>query len=175
MLHQIITNTPRAVWILLAALICLGLSQVRARTVSWQRVSLLPLAMLTMSLYSSMSAFGSAPLALLSWLAACGLMSALMFARALPDGTVYERSTRQFNVPGSWLPFMLIMGIFVSKYVLGVLGSMQSAVLHESNFCLLFTTLSGAFSGVFLGRAASLWRLALQKNIPAGNLQFSGS
>lgn len=53
MLEPIVRNTPPWVWGLLAALLALGLSQLRSRNVSLTRITLLPLAMTGLSLWAS--------------------------------------------------------------------------------------------------------------------------
>lgn len=164
MLHQILTNTPRWVWVLLAALLWLGLSQTRPRSASLERITLLPLAMMGWSLYGTIMAFGATPSVLLCWLMACALTCALVLTRTLPAATRYDFATRRFTLPGSSIPLLLIMGIFLSKYALGALGAMQGTQVHENNLGLSFAALYGAFSGVFLGHAARLWRLAAQSN-----------
>lgn len=161
MLHQILANTPRWVWILLAALLWLGLSQTRSRNVTLQRVTLMPLAMTGLSLYGALAVFGATPPVLLVWLLAGSVMTALVLSQALPEGTSYDPATRLFSLPGSWVPLLLIMGIFMTKYVVGALTSMQPALRHDAAVSLGFATLYGAFSGIFLARAARLWRLLL--------------
>ena len=57
---------------------------------------------------------------------------------------------------------MLILGIFMTKYVVGATSAMHPALIHDTGFSLGFSALYGAFSGIFLGRAARLLRLAHQ-------------
>lgn len=171
MLNQIFTNTPRWVWGLLLALLWLGLSQAVARSASLRRVTLMPLAMTGLSLYGTVSAFGADAQLLLVWLGACVLTAALVMQQALPDGTSYDAATRRFFLPGSWVPLLLILGIFATKYGVGVVTALQPALRHELRFALGVAALYGAFSGVFAARAARLWRLALrQGEVASGRL-----
>ncbi|MDO8651029.1 MAG: hypothetical protein Q7R66_02430 [Undibacterium sp.] len=161
MINQILANTPRWVWFLLAALLWLGLSQTRSRTATLQRITLMPLAMTGLSLSGTLAAFGADPQVVLAWLVAVALMAFLVQSQTLPASTHYDPATRLFSLPGSWVPLLLIMGIFMTKYVVGVLTAMQPALSHEAGFRLGFAILYGAFSGVFLARAVRLWRLVL--------------
>lgn len=161
MLYQILANTPRWVWVLLLALLWLGLSQAVSRTASLKRITLLPLTMAGLSLYGTVTAFGTEPQLLLVWLLAGGLMAAVVARRALPEATRYDPATRRFTLPGSWLPLLLILGIFATKYLVGAVSAMQPALAHDASFSLCFAALYGAFAGVFLARAGRLWRLAL--------------
>jgi hypothetical protein len=161
MLSQIFAHTPAWVWGLLLALLWLGLSQAVTRTASLKRITLLPLAMTGLSLYGSVAAFGAGPQPLLVWLSACALAFALVLQQAPPDATRYDPATRRFALPGSWVPLLLILGIFVTKYFVGAVTTMQPALALGTSFSLGFAALYGAFAGIFLARAARLWRLAL--------------
>jgi hypothetical protein len=160
MLNQIIANTPRWVWILLLALLWLGLSQTLPRKATLKRITLMPLAMTGLSLYGTVAAFGTGAQVLLVWLGAASLTLMRLMQRALSAESRYDPTTRSFTLPGSWVPLMLILGLFVTKYIVGALTAMQPALVHEASFSLGFAMLYGAFSGVFLARAARLWRLA---------------
>jgi hypothetical protein len=81
----------------------------------------------------------------------------------LPDVTRFDAHTRTFHVPGSWVPLVLMVGIFASKYVVGVALNLHPELMHEATFTLGFSALNGAFSGVFAARAIRLWRLALAR------------
>jgi hypothetical protein len=161
MLHEILANTPRWVWGLLLALLWLGLSQTINRTASLRRITLLPLTMTGLSLYGAVTTFGLYPQVLLVWLLAGALVIALVLQLALPAATRYDAATGRFNLPGSWVPLLLILGIFLTKYLVGAVSAMQPALAHDTSFSLFFGALYGAFAGVFLARAARLWRLTL--------------
>lgn len=161
MLTQIFVNTPRWVWGLLLGLLWLGLSQAVTRTASLKRITLLPLAMTSLSLYGTVAAFGSDSQVLLVWLSACALSLTLALRQAPPDATHYDSTTRRFTLPGSWVPLMLILSIFMTKYFVGVATAMQPVLARDASFSLSIAALYGVFAGLFLARAARLWRLAL--------------
>ena len=162
MLNLILTHTPIWVWALLAALLWLGLSQTVNRTASLKRVTLMPIAMVGLSLFGTVSVFGSDPIILLTWFAAAMLMTSLVVRAAKSAAIKYDAEKRLFSLPGSWIPLVLIMGIFVTKYIVGFMTAMQPEFAHNINFASCVATLYGAFSGVFLARAIGLWRLAFQ-------------
>lgn len=162
MLVQILANTPTWVWGLLAALLALGASQLFTRSASLLRVMILPAAMTGLSLYGTLSVFGAAPAGLLAWCAAAGMAVPLVLRRPLPARTRYDAATRRFSLPGSGLPLLLILGIFFTKYVVGVMLAMRPALAGDAGFAPAVAALYGAFSGVFIGRALRLWRLAKQ-------------
>ncbi|MDP3355733.1 MAG: hypothetical protein Q8M51_07725 [Polaromonas sp.] len=162
MIAQILINTPLWVWALLAALLALGFSQTRSRTAGLARVALLPLGLGAFSLYGTISAFGTSPTVLGSWLATAVLLVLVVNQLALPAGARYDSATRQFQLPGSWVPMALIMGIFLTKYAVGVSLVMHPELKVHANFSLAIGTLYGVFSGIFAGRAIRLIRLVLQ-------------
>ncbi len=162
MLNQIILNTPRWVWVLLLALLWLGLSQTRARSASLQRITVLPLVMTGLSLYGCLASFDSGA-ALLVWLVAGMLAVTWVLPQELPEATRYDAAMRRFSLPGSWLPLALIMGLFLTKYFVGVVTALQPGLRGDPVFAFGFSVLYGAFSGVFVARAARLWRLASQQ------------
>jgi hypothetical protein len=160
MFTQIIIHTPLWVWALLVALVALGYSQSRSRTINLRRVVIMPIAMILLSLYGTMSAFGASSVVLSTWLAAGAMVASLVMLRPAPMGTAYDSIGRQFAVPGSWLPLLVILGIFCTKYAVGVTLAMHPSMARDALFAMLVDMLYGVFSGFFAGRALRLWRLA---------------
>ena len=161
MFTQIFLHTPVWVWALLVGLIALGYSQTRSRTISLGRLVIIPVAMMVLSLYGTLSAFGPSPTVLGAWLAACAMVASLVALRTAPAGTAYDGVHRRYTIPGSWLPLVVILGIFCTKYAVGVTLAMHSAMAQHTLFATLVGTLYGLFSGFFAGRALRLWRLTL--------------
>ncbi len=161
MLTQIIHSTPVWVWALLAALVALGYSQSRSRSVGLRRLLVIPMIMIFLSLFGTVSAFGPSPAVLGVWLAACAMVVSLMVLRPAPLGAAYDSTLRRYAIPGSWLPLFVILGIFCTKYAVGVTLAMQPGMAQQAVFATLVSMLYGLFSGFFAGRALRLWRLAL--------------
>ena len=176
LIAQIVTNTPLWVWGLLAALLALGFSQTRSRSVGLTRIALLPLGLGAFSLYGTVSAFGAAPVVLGSWLAAGALLLLIVTQLPLPTGVRYDAASRRFQLPGSWVPMALIMGIFLTKYAVGVSLVLHPELKTHANFTLAIGTLYGVFSGIFASRALRLIRLALQPRLtraPAAHIALN--
>jgi hypothetical protein len=163
MLGPVLKSTPTWVWGLLAVLAGLGLSQARTRDASLARIALMPIAMVALSLWGTLSAFGSSPqlgYVLAAWFATAAVALALVARMAPPAGTRYDAGSRTFTLPGSWIPMLLILGIFLTKYIVGVELAMRPTLALDGQYTLVVAALYGVFSGVFAGRAARLWRLA---------------
>ena len=162
MLNLILTQTPKWVWTLLAALLWLGLSQTVSRTASLNRVTIMPLAMIGLSIFGVLTVFGSNLTILMVWLVIGAAMLALILRKKSFTAISYDAEKKLFSLPGSWVPLGLILGIFVTKYVVGVMTAMQPALAQDLNFALPVAAFYGAFSGVFLARAVRLWRIAFR-------------
>lgn len=161
-LLSILTHTPYWVFGLFAALAALGISQCVQREVTLQRMTLVPLAMVGLSLYGTVSVFGAQFHVLALWAAAAAASALAVFSRRAAAGTRYDAARRTFTVPGSIVPLLLIMGIFCTKYGVNVALALHPAPAHNPQFAAAVSAVYGAFSGVFAARAARLWKLAAQ-------------
>ena len=165
---SILRQTPSWVWGLLAGFVALGSTQLRDRSASLLRVSIMPVAMTLFSLWGTVSAFGGSSLlaqVLAVWAAAAAISYApvaLMRANA-----TYDAATRTYALRGSVVPLLLILSIFLVKYGVGVELAMAPGRVHDTQFVLTVAGLYGMFSGIFIGRATRLWRLAFRAPVPA--------
>ena len=161
MLLQILLHTPKWVFAVFVLLVWLGSKQLLSNSVSLSRVTLMPVIMGGLSVFGVISAFGDSLGALLGWAAAAAVLIALMLQRPLPATTRYDAANRQFHLAGSAVPLALMMGIFFTKYVVGVTLAMHPELRHQASFAIALPVLYGAFSGIFAARAVRLWRLAI--------------
>lgn len=159
MIAQIISGTPVWVWALLLGLIWLGSKQLMFRVTGFGRIVRMALLMTAFSLYGTVSAFGASPEALACWLGAALAACLLVLRLPLAEGSRYLPAQRAFELPGSWVPLALMLGIFSVKYVAGVLTAMHAPVVQTALFVPVLGLVYGAFSGIFLGRAGRLVRL----------------
>lgn len=64
------------------------------------------------------------------------------------------------------MPLALILGIFLTKYLVGVELALQPALARDSDFALQIAALYGVFNGLFAAlRALRLWKL-VQRSAP---------
>ena len=165
MLLTIVQHTPSWVWMLLAALIWLGASQFFARSAGLRRVLLMPVAMTAFSGLGPGLGLWS-PTAVARHprrLAGRRLCRGCAFAVAAPHspaGTRYDATLRRFELPGSGWPLLLILGIFLVKWAVGVELALQPMLAHDSHFALQIALVYGVFNGVFAARTGRLLRLA---------------
>ncbi|MED5618413.1 DUF6622 family protein [Ideonella sp. BN130291] len=161
MLIQILTHTPRWVFGLFLVLLALGVQQLFTRQVTLRRVSLLPVVMTGLSVWGVISAFAMQPLALPAWMAGAVLAGGVLLQFPLPAGVRYDAASRRFQLPGSAVPLALMMGVFFTKYAVGVTLAQAPELAFHGGFSLGLSALYGLFTGLFVGRAARLWRLAV--------------
>lgn len=163
-LVPVLRGTPVWVWGLFAGLLALGASQLRDRTASLARVSLMPVAMTLLSVSGTFSALGASPhrtMGIAAWLVAAALAFAI-FSRGRSAAAQYDAERRVYLLQGSVVPLLMIVGIFLVKYVVGVDLAMEPQLVQNAPYVLGIAALYGAFTGVFVGRASRLWRLSLR-------------
>jgi hypothetical protein len=167
MIGPVLANTPLWVGFLLAALLWLGIGMLRRKTVGALRTAITPVAMTGLSLWGTISAFSHSAIygyVMLAWVVAAVILATAVGMMQAPKGTRYNPQDRTFTVPGSWVPLVLIMGIFLVKYVVGVEVAMNPALPHDAAYSLTYGVIYGVFSGIFTGRSIRLARLALRSS-----------
>lgn len=151
-LTTVVTHTPLWVWLLLKALVVVGLLQTRDRVVSSFQVLAMPVGLGAWSLVSAGQAFGWQPSTLALWALAFGLgwqlqrwLMPRQRVQALPDG--------RYAVAGSWAPLVLIVLIFMIRYCLAaslaVVPELATLPAFATAACLLY----GLPSGLLAARA----------------------
>jgi hypothetical protein len=160
MIAQILQHTPAWVWLLLVALLFLGYLQSRTRLMSKARLFALPAAMLVLSLYSLFATFGATRLGFAAWLAG-GILAALLYRSfGRPAGTVDVLGTPIYTIPGSWLPLMLMMAIFLTRYAVAVAISIDASLRDANLFAVIAGLGYGFLSCTFPVRACAVARSA---------------
>ena len=146
------------VWVpfLLVALTYVGYRQSLPRVVKPAALVAVALAMLGFSLFGVASSFGADPLALVLW-AAGYLVAVILGARTFASRGL-EASGGAVRVPGSWVPLVLILGIFAIKSVLGYATAVHSSMLQQAGFVAAVSLALGALSGGFGARACAVQR-----------------
>lgn len=156
MAAEIIADTPRWVFLVLVALLIAGCLQTRPRTTPFRRVVALPALMVALSAIGIWSTFGAAPLAVACW--AGGLLTGAVAGRQLMSdrAIVYRVEPALFELPGSWIPLLLMMLIFATRYAAGVTAALQPDLLQSPPYLVSACTAYGVLSGFFLGRLSRL-------------------
>ena len=155
----ILQHIPHWVFLILAALLWLGLSARKDRMIRWRVPIIVPIAMTLMAITSLLGQYGATDLlipALLSWVLVCALMVWRLTKKALPNTFQYDIELDKFYLPGSYVPLAMYLGIFAFKFMVGFMTGMHMPIVNEFMFVLVVSAIYGLFSGVFLSIA---WRL----------------
>jgi hypothetical protein len=155
-MQEIIAHTPLWVFGLFIGLVALGMQQTKVRSVTLQRLTLLPLTMLALSFYGAWSTFNGSAVSVACWLGAA-LVTALASQRInFAGGVRSSADTRSFILPGSWLPLALMMGIFFTKYGVGIMLARHGELHDVDSFAAIVSLVYGFWSGMFFGRTAQI-------------------
>jgi hypothetical protein len=163
-----ISRVPVWVLPLFVGLMVLGWLQTKQRKLTRTRVLIMPLVMLAFSLFSVLSLFGASALALLAWALGLCLGAALVFRFIRRDGMQFDANKNQFTLPGSYLPWGLILGIFSLRFVVGAMSASGAASLHSAIVVGSIALAGGFFSGCFSGRALALLQTQMRQHSPGG-------
>ena len=167
MFIEILHRTPSWVFALLFALVVLGYGQTRDRSVRGSLLTLLPAAMIVLSLYGVPGAFGLNPLALATWVLGIAIAAGSGRRLAMQRGAVYSAATRTFFVPGRWWPLVLMMLIFLVRYAVAVAIARRPHVVESLAFAGLMSLAYGLLSGVFLARTLAIRQVARPSGMPS--------
>lgn len=152
-ISTIVSHTPMWVFALLAGLIYLGLSQTKDRQLSLGRVLLMPAVMTIWSVISLNSSLHS-PLALILW--GVSLLLTVGLAWSLMPKTPVSYQAGLYHIKGSWLPLLLILGIFIIKYAVAYTLATQANILENHLFIAITSATYGLLSGIFILRAVRI-------------------
>ena len=166
----VISRTPLWVWVLLAALVALGLMQARDHVLTRTRVLIQPIALGAMSFWSASSAFGWHALVQPTWLVGFALGFVLNQSLRLPR-RVQAMPDGRFAVGASWVPLGLILAIFMMRYV----GAVSLAVVPQLAALPLFAAAVSLLYGLPSGLLAARARRLLQTGQRPAALQPAGA
>ncbi|WP_051711603.1 DUF6622 family protein [Andreprevotia chitinilytica] len=164
MFSQIISHTPVWVWLVLAFLIYRGLQATADRTAPLRKLFILPIVMLCLSLQGMIGHFGGQLAVWATWLAGVVVAVTLIIATTRPGTVHFDRTTGLVYSRGSWMPLVLMLAIFSTKYVTEVMMGMRPELASTPSFALCVAALYGVLIG-FMPR--TLIRIALQAARPA--------
>lgn len=148
---QIISKIPVFVWPLFAILLLVGLKSRKTRTVPIAVLLLIPSIFFCWSLFSFFGKYVTHPLAILFWLLCLGVGFFIGFLHMQGLKLQFDKQKKKIEMPGSWIPLMLSMSIFTSKFSIGMMSSMMPH-LNGSLLLLGIELFSTIILGIFAGR-----------------------
>lgn len=160
-----LSKIPLWVFGVLLLLVFFGYRQSRDRQVTPLYMGAIALAMLSLSFYSVVAAFGLKPAPLLAW--AVGVTAVVGGGRSVLQPRGMRAVPGAILVPGSWIPAGLMLGIFTAKFLLGFATALGWSVVRDPAFALAASLVFGAFSGAFATRALGVYRFAQDAGVLA--------
>ncbi len=148
---QIITEIPAFVWPLFAILLFSGLRARKTSTVPLYLMLLIPSIFFIWSLFSFFGKYATDALAILLWLICLGTGFFIGFLHMQKLNLQFDKAKRKVEIPGSWIPLILSMSIFSSKFSIGMMGAMLP-YLNGSMLFLGLELFSTIIFGIFAGR-----------------------
>ena len=143
-------------WAVLVALVYVGSKQLKARVVKRYSVLIAPVAFLFVGLMAA----GRGPVGFAAWTVSLLALAGMTFFVWQPTaGARYEASGDRLHMPGSAAPIALMLCIFLLNYVINVALAINPALRGELAWQVVPALILGTLSGVFIGRAATLFRM----------------
>jgi len=174
MVMEILQGTPLWVWLVLAAVAWLGFAQSRDRTVSRACTGFLPWVFVLLSLCAVAFGPGELSLTLLVWSLGftAGWAGGRRFVAA--RGAAWSADMERVHVPGSWVPLLLMVALFASRYLFGVVAAVAPAMRADARFVALTSLSYGVFAGLFWARGRSLRAPATRRGPVADDARAAG-
>ncbi len=161
MFIEILKNTPIWVWPLLILLIALGLRASKERWMPAAMIYFMPLLGLL-----SVNNMLALPNQILVWGAFFLFYSlgALLGAR-LQKGWTLGREGGRIHVAGEWVTMLTIVLVFVASFLNGMFVAILPELIGLPIVYLGLTVIKASVAGVFIGRAAYVWRYMQRQTI----------
>ncbi len=166
---ELITKTPTWVFILFIALLAIGFKQSKNRETSRRGLLLFPCFMIVYSSFDLIFNIGVTVWGIFFWLIGFAIAWKVTHALLTPDITFCESDNKKLCVKGSWLPLIIILGIFSVKYTQGAISTLWPEKTTTVYFIVFFSFFNGLFMGLFSARAFSYSMLENKPKSDRGN------
>lgn len=153
---QILSHTPTWVFVLFVVLLAFGFMQTRSRNVNKFLAYLLPVGMVFLSLAGVQSSFGLTLVPVTLWAAGLALTTFIGYTFFRDTRVSFDPNRNAFYIPGGWVPLVVIMAIFFTKYTVAVMTSLKIDAASSPAFAIVLSLAYGCLSGYFSSRAANL-------------------
>lgn len=145
-IQQIISSTPIWVWLLFVLLIIMGINASQERPVNLPRMFIAPLIFMTWGLWTILTTFSHAGLALTSYIICIipGVFIGYVLNRKFQS---FYKNDRIVYKKKSYLPLFIVMLNFIIKYTTNVMLIFH----HDTLFHIIYSSVSGLTVGLFFG------------------------
>ncbi len=159
MIFEIIKHTPIWVFILFIGLLYLGYTQTKDLKVKLKKLFILPIAMILLSIFGIISAFGLNKITLTLWVFSA-IFSLVIGLKLFSSRNIkYDKFEKKFHISGSWILMLLILMIFFIKYI--VVVARELTIINDIEFIVTISSLYGLLSGLFLSRSIVIFQSSI--------------
>lgn len=153
MIYDILRHTPVWIFFLFTFLIIVGWIQTKPRNINLSRLLIIPTVMILLSIIGVLASFGMNIMSMAFWLTGVVAAITLHWIFKYPGQVTYNKDTKIFSIPGSWIPLALMMLIFFTKYFIGASIAIHPEIKTISSFIIISCLILGFASGSFFSRA----------------------
>ncbi len=152
MFINLLTHTPLYVYWIFFSLLIVGITQVKTRQIGFKRAIVIPVILILLSIYAIFHDFGINFFGLLFWF--CGIVFVLLINIIIKNQKEikYSKTSKVFTVEGSFIPLLMMMLLFFTKYTVGVVTAQNLELLHTSVFIGTISFFYGIFLGTYILR-----------------------
>lgn len=151
-LWDIVSGAPWWVYVLFIYLVRIGIKSIKPRTVSIQRVALLPVVFIAWALYGLYDKLVLGLGSLIPvWIVFVGLGAYLGLKEVSSWRISKDRHKGEITIPGNYSTLVLVVLIFVLKFFWGYFYATRSEISYWIYFA--DTATSAVVTGFFVGRA----------------------
>lgn len=144
---ELIKGTPTWVWLLLIFLIYMGSKSLFDRTIEVKKLLIMPIVFLIMTASHIKDPLSYGIFLVLG--AIVGFLTCFKYKIRV------DREHRLLRIPGTPLPLILIVLVFVKNYFYGYEHAVHPEVFKNIIFLAISYIVSGVFSGIFIGRSGT--------------------
>lgn len=153
---SILTGTPWWVFVIFGYVLFIGLKATRPHTVPLMRLFILPIIFNIWSLVNFITSTYAPVFQLALWLGMLLLGLAIGYFIHSKRTIVVDHTAMTVHLPGSWIPLILIMSIFIVKYYFGYACSTASSQAECAAYRLYSSYFSAFASGILLGNVTHI-------------------
>ena len=164
----ILQHTPVWVFVVLAAVIVLGLQALRPRELPVWRLLAVPAVFIGWGILSLIQRSLTSPALAAEWFAAVALGAAIGWAVTRLAGVTFDPSGGFVHVPGTPLTLVRNLLIFLVRYGIAVAAALSVTAAGHAQFVTLDVAVSGIVAGYFLGWIGRFARARRASAVPQG-------
>lgn len=158
MFIEILQNTPLYVYWMFISLLAVGFLQRKTRILSVKRALGVPILLSFLSILGFYFDFSFSLLSLTFFLIAFALLFLISLKYQKSSHIQFSKQKQIFTIEGSFIPLLMMMLVFFTKYLVGVLSALESELLSNFYFIASISFAYGLFFCSFFLRFYVLYK-----------------